>query len=84
MGGYPGLNRELTAPHTVALPIELYPPNKYYVGVIRTLNSKYQKFMTYPLVHKIFRLNTPKSELSFLRRSLKQKYPTYHPPPEGN
>ena len=28
MGGYPDLNRELTVPHTVALPIELYPPNK--------------------------------------------------------
>ena len=26
MGGYPGSNRELTVPHTVALPIELYPP----------------------------------------------------------
>ena len=26
MGGYPDLNRELTVPHTVALPIELYPP----------------------------------------------------------
>ena len=25
-GGYPGSNRELTVPHTVALPIELYPP----------------------------------------------------------
>ena len=26
MGGYPDLNREPTVPHTVALPIELYPP----------------------------------------------------------
>ena len=26
MGGYPDLNGELTVPHTVALPIELYPP----------------------------------------------------------
>ena len=25
-GGYPDSNRELTVPHTVALPIELYPP----------------------------------------------------------
>ena len=25
-GGYPELNRELTVPHTVVLPIELYPP----------------------------------------------------------
>lgn len=26
MGGYPDLNREHTMPHTVVLPIELYPP----------------------------------------------------------
>lgn len=26
MGGYPESNRELTVPHTVVLPIELYPP----------------------------------------------------------
>ena len=44
-GGYPESNRELTVPHTVVLPIELYPPS--YVGVIRTPISKYQKFMTY-------------------------------------
>ena len=50
MGEYPGSNREHTVPQTVDLPIELYPP---YVGVIRTLNCKYQKFMTYPLVHNI-------------------------------
>ena len=25
-GGYPDSNRELTVPHTVVLPIELYPP----------------------------------------------------------
>jgi hypothetical protein len=25
-GGYPELNRELTVPHTVVLPIELYLP----------------------------------------------------------
>ena len=25
-GGYPDLNRELIVPHTIALPIELYPP----------------------------------------------------------
>ena len=30
MGGYPGSNRELTVPHTVVLPIELYPPLHYY------------------------------------------------------
>ena len=57
MGGYPDSNRELTVPHTVALPIELYPPSyfKYtiYVGVTRTLNGKYQKFMTYRLVYNI-------------------------------
>ena len=28
-GGYPDLNRELTVPHTVVLPIELYPPDFY-------------------------------------------------------
>ena len=49
-GEYPGSNREHTVPQTVDLPIELYPP---YVGVIRTLNSKYQKFMTYRLVYNI-------------------------------
>ena len=57
-GEYPDLNRELTVPHTVVLPIELYSPFDYkwfdYVGVIRTLNSKYQKFMTYRLVYNIF------------------------------
>lgn len=26
MGGYPDSNRELTVPHTVALPVELYLP----------------------------------------------------------
>ena len=52
MGGYPESNREHTVPHTAVLPIELYPP-KVYVGVIRTLNSKYQKFMTYLLVYNI-------------------------------
>ena len=25
-GGYPDLNRELTVPHTAALPFELHPP----------------------------------------------------------
>jgi len=29
MGGYPDLNRELTVPHTVVLPFELYPPLSY-------------------------------------------------------
>ena len=47
------MNREPTVPHTVALPIELYPP--FYAGVIRTPNGKYQKFMTYRLVYSIFR-----------------------------
>lgn len=42
-------------PHTVALPIELYLP--FYVGVIRTLNNKYQKFMTCRLVYNIFFLS---------------------------
>lgn len=31
MGGYPDLNGELTVPHTVALPIELYPPICIYL-----------------------------------------------------
>ena len=55
MGGYPDLNRKPTVPHTVALPIELHPPFYLlrYVGVIRTLNSKYQKFMTCRLVYNI-------------------------------
>ena len=56
MGGYHDLNREPTVPHTVALPIELYPPLFFfflYVGVNRTLMSKYQKFMTYRLVYNI-------------------------------
>jgi hypothetical protein len=25
-GGYPDLNKELPVPHTIVLPIELYPP----------------------------------------------------------
>ena len=54
MGGYPDLNREHIVPHTIVLPIELYPPKNIYVGVIRTLNNKYQKFMTYLLVNNIF------------------------------
>ena len=29
LGGYPDLNRELTVPHTVALPIKLHPPCFY-------------------------------------------------------
>ena len=80
MGGYPDLNRERIVPHTIVLPIELYPPNanlftvflalqryiytiyiyiyiqfkSYYLGMIRTFNNKYQKFMTYLLVYKIY------------------------------
>lgn len=65
-GGYPDLNREQAVPHTVTLPlsyihlyyIQLMKTKKkslkqYYVGVARTLNRKYQKFMTYQLVHNI-------------------------------
>jgi hypothetical protein len=60
------LNRELAVPHTVALPlnyIHLKSKKKIikkkiffliYVGVIRTLIDKYQKFMTYLLVNNIF------------------------------
>ncbi len=29
-GGHPDLNRELTVPHTVVLPFELYPPLDLY------------------------------------------------------
>lgn len=48
MGGYPGSNRELTVPHTVALPIELYPPylafnTRVPGGVLRPAGStKYE------------------------------------------
>lgn len=35
--------------------IKLYPPKKiFYVGVIRTLINKYQKFRTYLLVNNIY------------------------------
>ena len=72
-GEYPGSNRELTVPHTVALPIELYSPKKikftnkqlinylYFGEAIRTPNSKYQKFMTYPLVNSKCNLNNQQS-----------------------
>ena len=56
MGEYPDLNREHTVPHTVVLPIELYPPLSfrfYYAEVIRTPNNKYQKPMTCLLVYSI-------------------------------
>lgn len=33
MGGYPDSNRELTVPHTVALPIELYLPCSIPAGI---------------------------------------------------
>ena len=54
------MNREHIVPHTIALPIELYPPKLFnilniyiYLGMIRTFNIKYQKFMTYLLVYGI-------------------------------
>ena len=34
MGGYSDLNRELTVPHTVVLPIELHPPFIFSIYVI--------------------------------------------------
>lgn len=37
MGGYPASNRELTVPHTVALPIELYPP--YLAFIVHKKNN---------------------------------------------
>lgn len=46
MGGYPGSNRELTVPHTVALPIELYPP---YTALYYTLNTEPNIFI-YPII----------------------------------
>ena len=59
MGGYPDLNRKLAVPHTAALPIELHPPICWnYVEVIRTLNNKYQKFMTCLLVYNIVKISS--------------------------
>ena len=65
-GGYPDSNREQTVPHTVTLPLSythlnliyfiIYLKKNFYVlyvGVVRTLNYKYQKFMTYLLVYNI-------------------------------
>ena len=40
MGKYSDLNRELTVPHTVVLPIELYFPSVYIV-VYKTYNIIY-------------------------------------------
>jgi hypothetical protein len=37
-GGYPDLNRELTVPHTAALPIELYPP--FYINLESKLSRR--------------------------------------------
>ena len=37
MGEYPDLNREHTVPHTVALPIELYPPLNF-INLCKPLN----------------------------------------------
>ena len=50
-------------PHTDVLPlnyshrkiINIIQKMYIYVGVIRTLNGKYQKFMTYLLVHNIYK-----------------------------
>ena len=47
LGGYPELNRELTVPHTVVLPIELYPPlitmyieiNNIYIYIVYLFNN---------------------------------------------
>ena len=54
-GQYPDLNREPTVPQTIALPIELYYPikNKFMLEWFEHSKLKYQKFMTYPLVHNI-------------------------------
>src|ERR1700729_1986785 len=63
MGGYPDLNRE----HIVHIQLfyllnyihlfcKIYKKSirNVYFGVIRTPNVKYQKFMTYLLVHEIY------------------------------
>ena len=56
-GQYPDLNREPIVPQTIALPIELYYPLFYYLGVIRTPIVRYQKSMSYPLLYEIFITN---------------------------
>ena len=43
MGGYPDLNREHIVPHTIVLPIELYPPKFFMLewfehSIINTKN----------------------------------------------
>ena len=42
-GGYPDLNRKLTVPHTVVLPIELHPPyimlEWFEHSIVNTKNS---------------------------------------------
>jgi hypothetical protein len=66
-------------PQMITLPIELYLPLNiiiylnYYHGVIRTLISKYQKFMTYLLVNMIFYI----VNLLFFNKKLLNVKPTY-------
>jgi hypothetical protein len=43
LGGYPDLNRELTVPHTVVLPIELYLP--YYSNSLKCESILYYYIM---------------------------------------
>lgn len=56
-------------PQIVAPPIELYLPYNY-PGEIRTHNIKYQKFMTYPLVYRIFLASECASYAYFVSRNI--------------
>ena len=51
MGGYPGSNRELTVPHTVALPIELYPP--YLAFNTRTAEVQNIKYFVQSMKYEV-------------------------------
>ena len=51
MGGYPGSNRELTVPHTVALPIELYPP--YLAFNTRTAEVQTIKYFVQSMKYEV-------------------------------
>lgn len=50
------MNREPIVPQTIALPIKLYYPlkDKFMLEWFEHSKLKYQKFMTYPLVHNIY------------------------------
>ena len=68
------MNREHTMPHTVVLPIELYPP-LYYSGMIRTFNIKHQKFRTYLLVYGILKsVNFYKNNNKYIKLKVKIEF----------